>query len=211
MRQLASMQIDENISKKYKNIKNFIYKITNLKNNKIYIGQSTKTIDFVLKRYLKEIKYNKKIRLIIRAMKKYKIENFKFEVIEICQNSQILNEKEIFWIVFFDSNNNSKGYNLTIGGGGTRNLKWNSESKKNASIFWSGKRKGKNNPFYGKVHTQEVKNIISESNKKRIGEKKKPMSLKTKQNISKSKLGKKVNSTKDLIQYRKNHWLKKKS
>ena len=41
------------------------------------------------------------------------VENFSFEIIEKCPRNQ-LNEKEKFWIDYFDSKN--YGYNATSGG-----------------------------------------------------------------------------------------------
>ena len=46
-------------------------------------------------------------------MLKYGIDNFSFEIIEKCSQKE-LNEKEIYWISFFDSYR--KGYNETTGG-----------------------------------------------------------------------------------------------
>ena len=91
-----------------------IYKITNIINNKAYIGQSI----HVEERWKKHKSFpiqNSKYPLYL-AFKKYGIENFNFEIIEICP-AELLNEKEIYYIKYFDTYNN--GYNQTIGGGGT--------------------------------------------------------------------------------------------
>ena len=48
-------------------------------------------------------------------MIKYGIENFSFEVIEECEKEK-LNDREIYWISFYNSNNKNNGYNLTNGG-----------------------------------------------------------------------------------------------
>ena len=50
-----------------------IYKITNNVNNKIYIGQTTKTLKERISNYEREVKYTKgrKERPISKAMKKY--------------------------------------------------------------------------------------------------------------------------------------------
>lgn len=89
-----------------------IYKIQNKINNKVYIGQS---ID--IKRRLNWHKkyYPTKIhRALYSAFEKYGIENFTFEVIEEL-NEKELNEREIYWIEFFNSFG-TNGYNLTKGG-----------------------------------------------------------------------------------------------
>lgn len=90
-----------------------IYKITCKKNNKSYIGQSIN-----IEHRIKEHKSCEGESLIHNAIKKYGIENFTFEVLEECSLSQ-LDEKECYWINFFDSYNN--GYNLTKGGQGFQN------------------------------------------------------------------------------------------
>lgn len=89
-----------------------IYKITNKINNKCYIGQSI-NIERRWKEHLNDdIKLD---RAIGKAFKKYGINNFTFEIIEICLEEQ-LDEKEIYWINYYNSYNN--GYNMTLGGGG---------------------------------------------------------------------------------------------
>ena len=49
-------------------------------------------------------------------MRKFGIENFLFEIVEICLEEE-LNEKEIYYIEKFDSMNLNKGYNMRKGGG----------------------------------------------------------------------------------------------
>jgi group I intron endonuclease len=97
-----------------------IYKITNLINNKNYIGQSIN-----IQRRLGEHKYrpfNEKDdgynTPLYKAIRKYGLENFSFDIIEECSPDQ-LNAKEIFWIQHYNSYiKNGKGYNLTRGGDG---------------------------------------------------------------------------------------------
>lgn len=87
-----------------------IYKITNLINNKIYIGQST-NIEY---RWEDHKFYSRNSHTALQAaFKKYGISNFSFEVIEEC-SKEYLDEREIYWIKFYDSYKN--GYNLTKGG-----------------------------------------------------------------------------------------------
>lgn len=86
-----------------------IYKITNLINNHIYIGQSIN-----IERRFREHK-NKTSLIVDKAIKKYGIENFLFEIIEECDSS-ILDEREKYWITFYDSYR--MGYNCTYGGQG---------------------------------------------------------------------------------------------
>lgn len=88
-----------------------IYKIQNLINGKIYIGQSVH-IKTRFNQHKNEAK-NGNTRPLYNAIRKYGVENFSFEVIEECSKEK-LNEREIYWIKKYDSFHN--GYNLTPGG-----------------------------------------------------------------------------------------------
>jgi len=93
-----------------------IYKITNILNGKVYIGQS-KDIDRRFsehKRHYKIESHRNKIALY-KSMWKYGVENFKFEVLEETSNTN-LDEREKFYIEIYKSNNRNFGYNLTDGG-----------------------------------------------------------------------------------------------
>ena len=90
-----------------------VYKITNKINNKIYIGQTTETIE---KRFKRHCGYQLQDNTYIhRAIKKYGKNNFYIEKIDEAKNQQELNEKELYWIKYYQSD--KKGYNLksTIG------------------------------------------------------------------------------------------------
>lgn len=103
-----------------------IYKITNKINNKCYIGQS---LDIYLRwkdheRFAKSKIYDYPI---YRAIERYGIENFTFEVLEITEpNKDIMNIKEMEYIEQYNSYLN--GYNATVGGGSTAN-KYNNITK----------------------------------------------------------------------------------
>lgn len=92
-----------------------IYKITNLINGKIYIGQS---VD-INKRWRQhkrnsQIKGREYDKYLYRAFRKYGLENFSFEVIEECSR-ELLNEKETYYIQYYKANNETFGYNETSG------------------------------------------------------------------------------------------------
>lgn len=99
-----------------------IYKITNKINGKIYIGQTTKTLEERFQKHcwgttLKDIyHFNMAIK---QAIKKYGKENFTIELIEQVEKDK-LDEREVYWISFYNSY--QKGYNCTLGGqnGATR-------------------------------------------------------------------------------------------
>ena len=48
-------------------------------------------------------------------MKKYGVNKFYIETLEIC-NVDIIDEREIYYIDLYDSIDKSKGYNVSIGG-----------------------------------------------------------------------------------------------
>lgn len=97
-----------------------IYKITNQINNKVYIGQ-TQDIERRFRQHHTEpfnensTTYNV---LLYRAIRKYGIENFSFEIIEQC-NQEALDCREKYWIAYYKSYihaPNAWGYNMTEGG-----------------------------------------------------------------------------------------------
>ena len=91
-----------------------IYKYKNKINGRIYIGQST-DIEHRYKQHLYDAKNRtEKSTGIDIAINKYGIENFCFEILEECDVNQ-LDERERFWINYYDSYHN--GYNRTVGGG----------------------------------------------------------------------------------------------
>lgn len=95
----------------------YIYKITNTINNKVYIGKTVESIEERWKEHCHDYKRHRcEKRPLYNAMNKYGIENFTIAEIEQCDLS-ILNEREIYWIKFFNSY--ETGYNATKGGDGT--------------------------------------------------------------------------------------------
>lgn len=91
----------------------FIYIIKNTVNSKVYIGQTRTSVDQRWKEHLRHAQYGDQV--INRAMKKYGVDKFYIETLEICEVS-ILDEREIYYIDLYDSTDKSKGYNVSIGG-----------------------------------------------------------------------------------------------
>lgn len=91
-----------------------IYKL-NYPNGKIYIGQSND-----IKRRMYEHNninrlqnhYNAPCDLAIQKYGRFE----EVEILEIVEDNTQLNEKEQYWIQFYNSNNKEIGYNLTSGG-----------------------------------------------------------------------------------------------
>lgn len=112
----------------------YIYKITNLKNNKCYIGK-THNIENRVSQYINNyINNTRKTRKIHRAFGKYNIINFRMEVIDIADDDEGV-QKEIYYIKKYNSVEN--GYN------------------DNYSSCYHKKKTRHGN--YGKLHTPETK------------------------------------------------------
>lgn len=91
----------------------YIYKITNVINNKVYIGQ---TIRDPMCRKREHFSSYEKNRHLKNAYNKYTLDNFTFEVIDEANDNKELDEKEVFWIAFYKATDRECGYNLTSGG-----------------------------------------------------------------------------------------------
>ena len=85
-----------------------VYKITNHINNKVYIGQTTESLD---KRWKRHCGYQLEDGTYLhKAMKKYGIENFSIEKIVEAKDQKELNELEFFYINQYKDN----CYNIKI-------------------------------------------------------------------------------------------------
>jgi len=85
-----------------------IYKTTNLLNGKIYVGKDSNNNEHYLGSGIK----------LIRAIRKYGRENFKKEILEVCDSEGLLAEREKYWILEYDAQNRKTGYNIAEGGKG---------------------------------------------------------------------------------------------
>ena len=98
-----------------KNLKNQvgIYSITNKINGKVYIGQS-KDIGGRMLEHIRDLESNRHVNWHLqRAYNKYGLENFEFNVVEMCDERK-LTDRENYYIDKFKTLNKHKGYNLKI-------------------------------------------------------------------------------------------------
>lgn len=109
----------------------YIYLITNKVNNKKYVGQTQKTIKRRFNDHLSEARNNRGFTLH-DAIRKYGEECFCIEEIEKVETNtlnqlvNLLDEKEIYWISYYDTYH-GEGYNTASGGSFGRSLceeKW---------------------------------------------------------------------------------------
>lgn len=117
----------------------YIYKITNKINEKIYIGQTVRSIK---ERWWNHCSSLSNCKALSSAINKYGKENFTIEEIDTAENLEELNKKEEFYIYKFNSTNNKIGYNLKTGGDNCifsqeARLKMGVKSKKN----WDNKKR----------------------------------------------------------------------
>lgn len=133
-------------------IRLWIYKITNDINNKIYIGQTNKPVKRRFQRYIQDAVSNRLDTHLARAIRKYGKEHFHIEVIDVAQSQVELNQKEHYWINFFDSVNN--GYNETdsiLKCGGNTYLSKTEEEMKIIKDKIRETKMGEKNPNHRKI------------------------------------------------------------
>lgn len=120
----------------------WIYKITNIHNGKVYVGKTSN-----VKQRWSEHRRGKHVGAIQNAFKKYGAESFVFDVLEDnIKTDEDLSRLEIYWIARLGSHGSLNGYNMTLGGEGTRF----SEEMRAA-------RSGENSWMYGRKHSEETK------------------------------------------------------
>ncbi|HPC09582.1 MAG TPA: GIY-YIG nuclease family protein [archaeon] len=168
-----------------------IYKIKNKINNKLYIGQTIRSINEKILEYKNGLGND----YINNAFNKYGWDNFEFTIIDTAKTIQELNNKEIKYISDYKSNQKEFGYNIE---GGGKNIIPTKETLDKMSIShlgikqskeWINKRiskAGSNDAKkYGRKKTKQDKLILSKNSSKYwLG---KNHTEETKQKISKTK------------------------
>ncbi|HEY5235750.1 MAG TPA: GIY-YIG nuclease family protein, partial [Rhabdochlamydiaceae bacterium] len=90
-----------------------IYKLTNMVNGKLYVGQTDSTLEKRWSKHVRTAKLGSPFALS-RAIRKYGPEKFKSEIIETVEIANLSN-REIFWIKELNSKcfDSGHGYNMT--------------------------------------------------------------------------------------------------
>lgn len=128
----------------YLKLKNVIYKITNILNNKIYIG-SAAYYDKRIGDHISNLRKNKHHNNYLQnAFNKYKEENFVFEIIERVVCKEQLKEREQYYIDLYKPYNSNIGYNLcNLAERNRFGMKQPESAKIKIGNFWRGKKHSK--------------------------------------------------------------------
>jgi len=168
----------------------YVYKIENLVNGKIYIGQTTLNPSKRYSSHLYELRNKKHKNLHLQSSyNNYGELNFKFTVLNYATDKKTLDKLEYDYIKSYNCLDDSKGYNLQSGGANgkpsLRTRRKMSEARKGEKAPWYGKM-GSEHPRYGKPHSEKIRQKISETKKG------KKLSLDHRQKISEAHKGKKL-------------------
>lgn len=123
-----------------------IYMHRNKINGKIYIGQTKQKLNA---RWRDGEGY-KTQPYFYKAIQKYGWDNFEHIILEENLTLEQANNKEEYWIAYYQSNIKEFGYNILAGG---NNHAWTEEMKQKQSKRFSGE----NGSFFGQKHTNEYK------------------------------------------------------
>ena len=134
----------------------FIYKITNSINNKVYIGKTEYSVEKRWKEHCNDaFKDRNEKRPLYAAIRKYGIKNFNIELIE---ETNIPEEKEIYWIKYYNSFEN--GYNATLGGDGKHYADYD--------LIYSFFQKGLNNKEISEITGYDFRTIQASLNRNNV-------------------------------------------
>lgn len=158
----------------------FIYITTNMCNGKRYLGRRKFSEDWEY--------YLGSGTIFKKAVEKYGRKNFVRDIIDIAHSEEELNQKEYEYSVFLNVVDSDNWYNLVYGGGTTTGYHMSDETKLKISNAKTGKLTGKDNPMYGRCHTEAAKKKISIANKENNFGEKNPMYGKRHKEESKQKM-----------------------
>jgi group I intron endonuclease len=142
-----------------------IYKITNNKNKKVYIGSSLKLNDREYKHFwlLRNNKHDNSF--LQNSYNKYGESNFDFQLVKLCDPSELV-EFENYYIDLFKSNDSEFGFNLCKVNEFRRNT-YNDEVKKKLSRYNLQKNSNFNSFYLQNILSNEVKtfdNLVDAAN-----------------------------------------------
>lgn len=137
-----------------------IYLWINMINMKVYVGQTQSFYD----RMCQYKSGRESDRVIGKALAKYGFDNFEIIVLEKCPVEN-LDEREQYWMDYYQSYNPEFGYNICCEAGVTRGYRHTDEAKRKMSKAAKANAHpmfGESNPMYGKKHDDEWRKEHSE-------------------------------------------------
>ena len=140
----------------------FVYETTNHVTGKKYIGICSFQDSLQPKTC-----YLGSGKILRQAIKKYGRENFTRKIIQECDSYDELAKAEQAWIQAYNAVESAEYYNISSGGygGNSKDLKkywakYTKEERKSLRKWSNRSKRGKNNPMWGKTHSQETKRKI---------------------------------------------------
>lgn len=131
----------------------YLYRIMNTLNDKIYIGQSNNP-EYRWKQHKYDSRRENPVQYVHRAMAKYGIKNFTFEVIATCKTQEDTDEIESLLIIQYNSRNKECGYNLMVGGSHGGHSEETKQKMREATLQQIAE---KGHPATGRIVSEEEK------------------------------------------------------
>lgn len=130
-----------------------IYRITNAKTGKVYIGQTTHTLR---DRWRLHCTPGSTCSLLKQAIQEYGKDAFTMEQVDTAETREELNRKEVAWIER-ENSMHPHGYNVDKGG---YHIQYTDAARKKMSDHHADVS-GQNNPMFGSRHRDESRRLIS--------------------------------------------------
>lgn len=148
-----------------------VYIITNIINNKVYIGSTTQSFRRRYTQHFYQLQTKNHCNEYLQnSWMKYGNSSFIFDILELCNKKDCL-LREQYWLDFYQSWNPEKGYNLLKNSNNSLGYKHKDETKKRMSDLKIGKQSHPNTKKavllanIGRPRTKEEKEKISIANK----------------------------------------------
>lgn len=138
-----------------------VYQIRNMMNDKIYIGSTITSFIYRWRQHHSKLKMGKHENGHLQSSYiKYGDSKFEYTVLYVGASPEDIRAKEQELIDSLDSCNPDKGYNLDPVV--NRHIR-SEETRRKISVNRKGKCSGSSNGFYGKTHSEEVRNKIRQA------------------------------------------------
>lgn len=129
-----------------------IYKITNIHNGKVYVGQ---TVNSLKRRFSQHCTKKQGCPYLINAISKYGRDSFVIQLLDVCDTLDQANDQEKYYIKSYKSTERQFGYNIRDGGVNGKMGEVSAETRLKLSLSHKGKKR---KPF-----TKEHRAKISKS------------------------------------------------